>query len=847
MSLLLTRDAERFEVPDKLPVLPLRDVVVFPYVVMPLVIGRAQSLAAVDASANDGNVVLLVAQKNADQQDPGAADLYRIGVVARLMQVVRLPNGTTKILVEGIARARVTRYATSGATLRASIAAEPFVDPSEPVDQSALGRRVLSLFEEYVSLHRRIPAEVVTLVQATASEERQACAVAAHLAVRHDVRQTLLEAPTLTALLSQLAQLIAAEIEILRLERKIEEDVRGSLFQNQREFYLQEQLKAIHRELGQEDDDFGDLEAAIDKKNLPELVKARAQRELRKLRRMSPLSPEATVARNFVDWVLALPWTERTDDALDIAKARLVLDEDHYGLAEVKERILDYIAVLSLVGKLEGPILCLVGPPGVGKTSLGRSIARALGRKFARMSLGGVRDEAEIRGHRRTYIGAMPGRVIQAMRRAEVINPVLLLDEIDKLGQDYRGDPASALLEVLDPEQNRTFSDHYLEVDYDLSHVLFITTANSLNTIPEPLRDRMEIIRLPGYLDHEKQAIARQFLIPKQLKQNGLNPDRVTIERETVPEIIHRYTREAGVRELERRIARVARKLARRRAEISTSTQAAAVPPTSEPAVVAEPAPPTRARKKKPTVVAAQAAEPPTLGLGVDQSVTPDDLRSLLGVAPYDPDDTSLEDKVGVATGLAYTSVGGETLEVEVAVVRGRGKVQLTGTLGDVMKESASAALSYARSRAASLGIDRDFHKSRDLHVHIPAGATPKDGPSAGIAIATAVISALTGRPVRGDTAMTGEITLRGRVLPIGGLKEKSVAAHRNGIAHVIIPYGNARELEELPDEVKAGVQFHPVRTMDEVMAVVLRGVAAPLPEMPINAQPSPVAAPLTH
>jgi len=764
------------------------------------------------------------------------------------MQVVRLPNGTTKILVEGIARARVTRYATGAGTLRASIAAEPFVDPSEPGDQSALGRRVLSLFEEYVSLHRRIPAEVVTLVQATASEERQACAVAAHLAVRHDVRQTLLEAPSLPALLSQLAQLIAAEIEILRLERKIEEDVRGSLFQNQREFYLQEQLKAIHRELGQEDDDFGDLEAAIEKKNLPELVKARAHRELRKLHRMSPLSPEATVARNFVDWVLALPWTERTDDALDVAKARVVLDEDHYGLAEVKERILDYIAVLSLVGKLEGPILCLVGPPGVGKTSLGRSIARALGRKFARMSLGGVRDEAEIRGHRRTYIGAMPGRVIQAMRRAEVINPVLLLDEIDKLGQDYRGDPASALLEVLDPEQNRTFSDHYLEVDYDLSHVLFITTANSLNTIPEPLRDRMEIIRLPGYLDHEKQAIARQFLIPKQLKQNGLNPDRVTFERETVPEIIHRYTREAGVRELERRIARVARKLARRRAEISSATNAELATPSGEPAAVAEPSPPTRSRKKKAKVVVAEPAPSPTaLGLAIDQNVKPDDLRSLLGVAPYDPDDMSLDDKVGVATGLAYTSVGGETLEVEVAVVRGRGKVQLTGTLGEVMKESASAALSYARSRAAALGIDRDFHKARDLHVHIPAGATPKDGPSAGIAIATAVISALTGRPVRGDTAMTGEITLRGRVLPIGGLKEKSVAAHRNGIAHVIIPYGNARELEELPEEVTAGVQFHPVRTMDEVMALVLRGVAAPLPEIAVTGQQSSVAAPLTH
>jgi len=846
MSLILTRDTEHFQVPERLPVLPLRDVVLFPYVVMPLIIGRSQSLAAVDAAAGDGNVVLLVAQRNADQQDPAAADLFRIGVVARLMQVVRLPNGTTKILVEGIARARVTRYATSAGTLRATIAPEPFVDESAPADQSALGRRVLSLFEEYVSLHRRIPAEVVTLVQATASEERQACAVAAHLAVRHDVRQTLLEAPDLPALLSQLAQLLAAEIEILRLERKIEDDVRGSLFQNQREFYLQEQLKAIHRELGQEDDDFGDLEAAIEKKGLPDVVKARAHRELRKLRRMSPLSPEATVARNFVDWVLALPWTERTDDALDVAKARVILDEDHYGLVEVKERILDYIAVLSLVGKLEGPILCLVGPPGVGKTSLGRSVARALGRRFARMSLGGVRDEAEIRGHRRTYIGSMPGRVIQAMRRAEVVNPVILLDEIDKLGQDYRGDPASALLEVLDPEQNRTFSDHYLEVDYDLSHVLFITTANSLATIPEALRDRMEIIRLPGYLDLEKQAIARQFLIPKQLRQNGLDPASVTFEPATVSDIIHRYTREAGVRDLERRLARVARKLARRRAE--PGPPAAAEPNDVPSAESAAPAPAKRSRSKKAQEAnAPQRAANPAESTPAMQTVGSEDLRALLGVAPYDPADMSLEDKVGVATGLAYTSVGGETLEIEVAVVRGRGKVQLTGTLGDVMKESASAALSYARSRAAALGIDRDCHRSRDLHVHIPDGATPKDGPSAGIAIATAVISALTGRPVRGNTAMTGEITLRGRVLPIGGLKEKSVAAHRNGIAHVIIPFGNARELEELPDEVRAAVQFHPVRTMDEVMALVIPGLAATAPEIPITAPSVGVPAPITH
>ena len=785
MSLILTRDTERFQVPERLPVLPLRDVVLFPYVVMPLIIGRSQSLAAVDAAASDGNVVLLVAQRNADQQDPAAADLFRIGVVARLMQVVRLPNGTTKILVEGIARARVTRYATSAGALRATIAPEPFVDESEPTDQSALGRRVLSLFEEYVSLHRRIPAEVVTLVQATASEERQACAVSAHLAVRHDVRQTLLEAPTLPALLSQLAQLLAAEIEILRLERKIEDDVRGSLFQNQREFYLQEQLKAIHRELGQEDDDFGDLEVAIEKKGLPEVVKARAHRELRKLRRMSPLSPEATVARNFVDWVLALPWTERTDDALDVAKARVILDEDHYGLVEVKERILDYIAVLSLVGKLEGPILCLVGPPGVGKTSLGRSVARALGRRFARMSLGGVRDEAEIRGHRRTYIGSMPGRVIQAMRRAEVVNPVLLLDELDKLGTDYRGDPSAALLEVLDPEQNKAFSDHYLEVDYDLSNVFFVTTANSLSSIPDPLRDRMEILRLPGYLDHEKHAIARQWLVPRQLERAGVAPESVVLEPDVVPTIVRHYTREAGVRELERRIARLARKVARQRVAVD-----------------------------KP-------AEPTT-------RINADDLRELLGISPYDPDEMTIDDKIGVASGLAYTTVGGEILEIEVSVVPGRGRLHLTGTLGDVMKESASAALSYVRGRARTLGLDPEFLRTRDLHMHIPAGATPKDGPSAGIAIATAVISALTGVAVRGDTAMTGEITLRGRVLGIGGLREKAVAAHRGRIKHVVIPKANVRELEEMPTDVREGLQFHPVATMDEVLLLAFRTAPRP-------------------
>jgi ATP-dependent Lon protease len=710
-------------------------------------------------------------------------------VVGRVVQVSRLPTGTTRVLVEGVARARITRYIPSGNMLRAAVTPAPFDGPApqDAAETEAISRRVLNSFEEYVGLQRRIPPEIVSIIQSTNSAERQAFGVAAHVAVRFELRQSLLEAETLRALLEMLGELLSGEIELLRLERKIDDDVRGAMFQNQREFYLQEQLRVIHRELGEDDgDDFADLEATIKKKALPKHVEERTLRELRKLRRMPPMSPEFTVARNFVDWIVAIPWTERTDEVLDVAHARAILDADHYGLDEVKDRILDFIAVMSLVGRLDGQILCLVGPPGVGKTSLGRSIARALGRKFVRMALGGVRDEAEIRGHRRTYIGSMPGRIIQAMRRAEVINPVILLDEVDKLGQDFRGDPAAALLEVLDPEQNTTFNDNYLEVDYDLSQVLFITTANSLAGIPEPLRDRMEILRIAGYLDHEKMAIARQYLLPRQIEANGLKREDVAVEPDVLMAIMRGYTREAGVRELERRIARVARKLARKRAE--TPAEASGV---SE-------------------------------GV-VRYTIKVDDLKDLLGQPPFDPDDTSLEDKVGVASGLAYTSAGGEVLEIEVSVVKGRGKVHMTGTLGDVMKESASAALSYARARARGLGIDPEFYRTKDIHIHMPAGATPKDGPSAGIAIATAVISALTGAPVRGDVAMTGEITLRGRVLPIGGLKEKSVAAHRNKVSEVIVPHGNARDIEELPEEVRASVRFHPVKTMDEVLAIALR------------------------
>ena len=787
-------DGENVVASNRLPVLPLRDVVVFPYVVMPLLVGRAASLAALDAANGSDNLVLLVAQRDPETQEPVAADLYRVGVVARVRQLSRLGTGTVRVLVEGIVRARVSRYVPSAECLRA------VVEPMRPLtlegeDEAAAHlRRALSLFEEYVAVHRRLPPELVTLIQGSDSPSRQTFGIAAHLGTRLERRQGLLESTDFPTLLRTLGETLTSEIDLLKLEKKIDDDVRGSLFQNQREFYLQEQLKAIHRELGGEDgDDTDELGATLEAKGLPEAVLTRARRELKRLRRLSTMSPESGVARTYLEWIAALPWKERTDDLLDVAHARVVLDEDHYGLDDVKERVLDYIGVLALVERLDGPILCLVGPPGVGKTSLGRSIARALGRKFVRMSLGGVRDEAEIRGHRRTYIGAMPGRVIQAMRRAETVNPVILLDEIDKLGNDNRGDPSAALLEVLDPEQNRAFNDHYLEVDFDLSQVLFITTANSLATIPEPLRDRMEIIRLAGYLDQEKYAIARQFLLPRQLKQHGIDPATVTLDGDVIPAIVHGYTREAGVRDLERRLARLSRKLARARAERRTDG--------SEAAVVV------------PDVVSRSM------------------LTGMLGVAPFDPEANLIEDKVGVATGLAYTSVGGDVLEIEVSVVPGRGRLQLTGTLGDVMKESASAALSYARARANSLGLEREFLRTRDLHVHIPAGATPKDGPSAGIAIACAIVSALTGVPLRGDVAMTGEITLRGRVLGIGGLKEKTVAALRNRISHVILPQENARDLDELPAEVKAGIQFHPVRSMDEVLAVALARAVLPRTE----------------
>lgn len=769
-------------------VLPLRDVIFYPYVVMPLLVGRQFSVQAVEeALKREDKSILLVAQKSADVQDPTADDLYDTAVVGRIIQIGRLPNGATKVLIEGASRVKVDRYEVRDQLIFATVSDHPLVADPESDEQvvRANAERTLTLFEEYVSLQRRVAPEVVIMVQSAGMPDRQVYGIAAHISTKQETRQQILASPSLDAAYAQIIELLGGEIEVLRLEKKLDDETRGSMFQNQREFYLHEQLKAIHKELGQDDgDDFMELEAQLRKKMLPEAVQTRVQRELRRLRRMPAMSPESTVTRNFVDWIATLPWDERTDETLDLTHARRVLDADHYGLEDVKDRVLDFIAVLSLVGRIEGPILCLVGPPGVGKTSLGRSIARALGRKFVRMSLGGVRDEAEIRGHRRTYIGSMPGRIIQSMKKAEVVNPVILLDEIDKLGQDFRGDPAAALLEVLDPEQNYAFNDHYLEVDYDLSQVLFITTANSLATIPEPLRDRMEIIRIPGYLDQEKLAIARQYLVPRQLEANGLETDEVEFEPDVLAEVMRGYTREAGVRDLERKIARIARKLARRQAESET--------------------------------------------LLPKQTITTDDLKSLLGTKQFDAEREDNMDRVGVASGLAYTQSGGETLDIEVSVVRGRGKISLTGTLGNVMKESAAAAMSYVRSRGKQLGLPRDFYRARDIHIHIPDGATPKDGPSAGIAIATALVSALTGVPVRGDVAMTGEITLRGRVLPIGGLKEKSVAAHRNQISHVIIPYANARDMDDIPADVKDLVKFHAVKSMDEVLDIALLKVEQP-------------------
>ena len=790
----LIRVDQTYEIPERLPVVALRDLVYFPYMVLPLLIGRPRSLAALHAAEEGEGYILLLAQKNVQVEYPSKDDLHRVGVVAHVLQVSRLPDGNARVVLEGIGRCRVRRFLKSETGFAASI--EPFVveeraEGQESGEDEALARGVLRLFHEYIHLCDHIPDDVLSSVSLESDRLRSAHLVSGHLLVLPSEKQELLESPALPPYYRLLREILVRELEILRIEEKLDAQIRMQLDSDHRQSYLQEQLKAIHHELGADPkDDWSDLAAAVVSASLPPHARERAERELNRLEKLNPVAPEAAVIRTYLDWILGLPWTERREDNLQVEHASATLDEAHYGLDEVKDRILDHIAVLSLVGELKGPILCLVGAPGVGKTSLGRSIAAALGREFVRVSLGGIRDEAEIRGHRRTYVGALPGRVLQGMRRSGTTNPVFLLDEIDKLAHDFHGDPGAALLEVLDPEQNKTFTDHYLELEYDLSDVLFVATGNTLAGIPEPLRDRMEIIRLPGYLDTEKLAIALRFLWPHQAMRHGL-PTDTDLTASATKTIIRRYTREAGVRELDRCIARVARKLARRKAEEGTATG---------------------------DVTATTANDRSTERLIIGE----DDLKALLGPPLYLERTKDEGERSGMANGLAWTEAGGEVLDVEVAVVPGSGQVQLTGTLGEVMKESAFAAVTYARSRAARLGLDPQFHQDVDIHIHIPEGATPKDGPSAGITIATALISALTGTPSRVDVAMTGEITLRGRVLAVGGVKEKAVAALREGMTKVLLPAANAPELELMPEEVIAGLEFVPVRTMDEVLTEAL-------------------------
>ncbi len=800
----LIRVDETIEVPDELPVVALRDLVFFPYMVLPLLIGRPRSLVSLDrARAHDG-LLVLVAQQDAAVESPTADELFRVGTVARVVQSTPLADGTSRVVLEGLGRVRVERY-LDGEHLAAEIAGygagEADREASPDAELEALARTVARHFEEYARLHDRVPDDLAASLVETRDRVRLAHLVSGHLLLSPVEKQELLETTDLAGQLAMLREVLVRELEILRIEEKLDEQIRLQVESDRRQMYLNEQLKAIHRELGAEEaEDWVELERTVRERDLPRHARERAERELQRLRKLNPVAPEAAVIRTYLDWILGLPWANRSTDNLDVLQAAGVLDAAHFGLREVKERILDHIAVLSLVGELQGPILCLVGPPGVGKTSLGRSIAHALEREFVRVSLGGVRDEAEIRGHRRTYVGALPGRILQGMRRSGTTNPVFLLDEVDKLARDFHGDPGAALLEVLDPEQNRTFTDHYLELEYDLSDVLFVATANTLAGIPEPLRDRMEVIRLPGYLDTEKRTIAHRFLWPRQSERHGLSAASASLGDEAIDAIIARYTREAGVRELDRRISRVARKLARARAEGGGPTVEAPL-----------------------TVVA-------------------DDLRELLGPPPYlppEPDETA--DRTGMANGLAWTAAGGEVLDVEVAAIPGSGELRLTGTLGDVMKESALAAVTYARSRARRLGLDPLFHENVDLHVHIPEGATPKDGPSAGITMAVALVSALTGIPSRPDVALTGEITLRGRVLAVGGIKEKTVAALRYGIRRVVLPAANLPELELLPDEVREGLEFVPVQEMDQVLAAALASVpserlAGPASELPADA-----------
>ncbi|MDA1325590.1 MAG: endopeptidase La [Proteobacteria bacterium] len=766
------------------PVLPLRDIVVFPHMIVPLFVGREKSVRALEDVMKDDKQILLVTQKNAGDDDPEPGDIYSVGTVGTVLQLLKLPDGTVKVLVEGTQRAEIVGFKENSEFFEAY--ATLMDDPKEDDrEHEALSRSVIAQFEQYIKLNKKIPPEVLVSLNQIDDSSKLADTVASHLALKIPEKQDLLELATITERLERAYALMEAEIGVLQVEKRIRNRVKRQMEKTQREYYLNEQMKAIQKELGEGEDgrdEVSELEEKIAKTKLTKEAREKSVAELKKLRSMSPMSAEATVVRNYLDWILSIPWKQRSKVKRDIKHAEIVLNEDHYGLEKVKERILEYLAVQQRVGKVRGPILCLVGPPGVGKTSLGKSIARATGRNFVRMSLGGVRDEAEIRGHRRTYIGSMPGKIIQGMKKAKKSNPLFLLDEIDKLGQDWRGDPSSALLEVLDPEQNNAFNDHYLEVDYDLSDVLFVTTANTLR-IPAPLMDRMEVIRISGYTEDEKVEIAKRHLIAKQFKAHGMKKGEWSVSDDALRDICRYYTREAGVRSLERELANLARKAIKH-------------------------------------ILTTDAKE---------VRLTADNLEEFAGVRKYRFGMAEEDDLIGVTTGLAWTEVGGELLSIEAVSMPGKGTVAHTGTLGDVMKESVQAARAYIRSRSVEFGIAPSVFEKRDIHVHVPEGATPKDGPSAGVAMCTSLVSALTGVPVQKDIAMTGEITLRGRVLPIGGLKEKLLAALRGGIKTVLIPKDNEKDLAEIPDNVKSGLEIIPVATVDEVLDRALTRKLVPI------------------
>jgi ATP-dependent Lon protease len=772
------------------PLLPLRDIVVFPHMVVPLFVGREKSVRALEEAMQRDRALFLSAQRDAKTDNPDEGDIFTIGTLGAIVQLIKLPDGTVKVLVEGKKRARMTAVDASSDFFLVEV--EPIEDTDEStVEVEALVRSINSTFETYVKLNKKVPPEMLTSVQSITDPARLSDTIVAHLNLKIEDKQRILEITSARERLEEIYGLMQAEIDVLQVETRIRSRVKKQMERSQKEYYLNEQMRAIQKELGERDElknEIQELEEKLKELKCPEEARDKCEKEIRKLKMMSPMSAEATVVRNYIDWILSLPWEDYKEDKSDLDEAEAILNEDHYGLDKPKERILEYLAVQALVERMKGPILCFVGPPGVGKTSLGRSIARSTGRDFVRVSLGGVRDEAEIRGHRRTYIGALPGKIIQGLKKAGSGNPVFLLDEVDKLSTDFRGDPSSALLEVLDPEQNKAFNDHYLDLDYDLSRIMFITTANRLETIPRPLQDRMEIIHLPGYIEEEKLQIAKSFLVPKQLEAHGLQPEQLAFRDQGIYEIVRLYTKEAGVRSLERELASICRKVAR---EVVSSKGEVSI------------------------------------------RVGPKQVRKYLGVPKYRYGRKDAEDQVGVATGLAYTDVGGELLSIEALVTAGKGKVQISGRLGDVMQESAHAAISYVRRRAKQFGLSRDFYQKVDIHVHIPEGAVPKDGPSAGITMATALASALTGIPVRSNIAMTGEITLRGRILPIGGLKEKLIAGLRGGIQTVLLPKENERELKDVPAKIKRGLQIILVENMDDVLRHALA-----LPDPDVLEQP---------